>query len=77
MGHLGVEVESPAAVDAESARLQVEGLVPAPESGTCCFARQEKVWLTGPDGLAWEIYTVLEDVPPAPAEVTATTGCCC
>ncbi len=30
------------------------------ESGTCCFAKQDKVWVDGPDG-AWEIYTVLED----------------
>ena len=36
------------------------GLVPVEESGTCCFAKQDKVWIDGPDG-AWEIYTVLED----------------
>lgn len=35
-------------------------LVGVDESGTCCFAKQDKVWVDGPDG-AWEIYTVLED----------------
>ena len=30
------------------------------ENGTCCFAKQDKVWVDGPDG-AWEIYTVIED----------------
>jgi hypothetical protein len=28
---------------------------------TCCFAKQDKVWATGPDGEGWEIYTVLAD----------------
>jgi lactoylglutathione lyase len=30
------------------------------ESGTCCFANQDKVWVDGPDG-SWEIYTIIED----------------
>ena len=28
---------------------------------TCCFATQDKVWVTGPGGERWEIYTVLAD----------------
>jgi catechol 2,3-dioxygenase-like lactoylglutathione lyase family enzyme len=60
LNHLGVEVESPADVAAHQARLAVEGLVTVEENGTCCFAKQDKVWVDGPDG-AWEIYTVLED----------------
>jgi hypothetical protein len=47
-------------VMAHQARLTGEGLAPVDESGTCCFAKQDKVWVDGPDG-AWEIYTVLED----------------
>jgi hypothetical protein len=47
-------------VAAHQARLTDEGLAPVDESGTCCFAKQDKVWVDGPDG-AWEIYTVLED----------------
>ena len=41
-------------------RLADEGVDSLEESGTCCFAKQDKVWVDGPDG-AWEIYTVLED----------------
>jgi lactoylglutathione lyase len=48
-------------VHAHQTRLTDEGLTPVDESGTCCFAKQDKVWVDGPDG-AWEIYTVLEDV---------------
>jgi lactoylglutathione lyase len=28
---------------------------------TCCFATQDKVWVTGPAGEKWEFYTVLAD----------------
>jgi catechol 2,3-dioxygenase-like lactoylglutathione lyase family enzyme len=60
LNHLGVEVMSTDEVLAHQARLAGEGLAPVDESGTCCFAKQDKVWVDGPDG-AWEIYTVLED----------------
>jgi hypothetical protein len=40
--------------------LSDQGLTPVDESGTCCFAKQDKVWVDGPDG-AWEIYAVLAD----------------
>src|ERR1017187_8557781 len=54
LNHLGVEVESAADVSAHRARLAVEGVPAVEENGTCCFARQDKVWVDGPDG-AWEI----------------------
>src|SRR4051794_39641757 len=57
LNHLGVEVETPADVAAHQARLTDSGLAPVDESGTCCFAAQEKVWVDGPDG-AWEVYAV-------------------
>ena len=60
LNHLGVEVMTTDEVAAHQARLTGEGLEPVDESGTCCFAKQDKVWVDGPDG-AWEIYAVLED----------------
>ena len=61
LNHLGVEVGSVEEVAAASARLSGEGLATAEESGACCFALQEKVWVAGPDGEPWEVYTVLAD----------------
>lgn len=62
LNHLGVEVESSAVVSAEIARLTGEGLVTDSETGTtCCFATQDKVWVSGPGGERWEVYTVLAD----------------
>ena len=62
LNHLGVEVESSAAVHAQIARLTNEGMFTEEEMGTtCCFATQDKVWVTGPAGEKWELYTVLAD----------------
>ena len=62
LNHLGVEVETSETVHQEIARLSAEGLFTDEEIGTtCCFAKQDKVWVTGPAGERWEVYTVLED----------------
>jgi catechol 2,3-dioxygenase-like lactoylglutathione lyase family enzyme len=62
INHLGVEVGSSDTVHAEIARLTDAGLFTDEEIGTtCCFALQDKVWVTGPAGEKWEVYTVLAD----------------
>ena len=63
INHLGVEVASTEEVGAAQTRLARDGLATASEDGVaCCYARQDKVWVDGPSGEPWEIYTVLEDV---------------
>ena len=62
MNHLGVEVESTDDVTRATQRLVSEGLETAvEEQTTCCYAVQDKVWVNGPDGEPWEVYTVLSD----------------
>ncbi len=62
LNHLGVEVATSDRVHEEIARLSGEGLFTDEEIGTtCCFAKQDKVWVTGPAGEKWEVYTVLAD----------------
>ena len=62
INHLGVEVESSERVHAEIERLSAEGLFTEEEMNTtCCFATQDKVWVTGPGDEKWEVYTVLAD----------------
>ena len=62
INHLGVEVESSEKVNSEIARLTGEGLFTDEEIGTtCCFATQDKVWVTAPDQERWEVYTKLAD----------------
>ncbi len=62
LNHLGVEVESSDLVHSEISRLTNEGMFTEEEIGTtCCFATQDKVWVTGPGGERWEVYTKLAD----------------
>jgi catechol 2,3-dioxygenase-like lactoylglutathione lyase family enzyme len=64
LNHLGVEVESSGEVATEAARLRNAGFTPRHEDGvTCCYAVQDKFWVTGADNREWEIYTVLADAP--------------
>src|SRR3984957_3128492 len=52
LNHLGVEVESTEEVAAEQSRLVGAGLVTAIEDEvTCCFATQNKVWASSPEGV--------------------------
>ena len=47
---------------AATARLAGQGLeTDIEEQTTCCFAVQDKVWVSGPDEERWEVYTVLAD----------------
>ena len=49
LNHLGVEVDSTSAVEAEQARLAEAGLAAVDERDTtCCYARQDKFWVKGP-----------------------------
>jgi lactoylglutathione lyase len=83
INHLGVEVESSETVHAEIGRLAGEGMFTEEEIGTtCCFATQDKVWVTGPGGEKWEVYTVLADsetfgTSPELLAADPSGGCSC
>jgi catechol 2,3-dioxygenase-like lactoylglutathione lyase family enzyme len=83
LNHLGVEVESSEIVHAEIARLAGESLLTQEQIGTtCCFATQDKVWVSGLGGERWEVYTVLADSEvfgTSPDELAADPagGCSC
>ena len=65
MDHLGVEVESTDLVASATNRLADAGLATRVEDDTtCCYAVQDKVWVTGPGSEPWEVYTVKDDARP-------------
>lgn len=85
MDHLGVEVETTELVTAATTRLTDAGLATRPEDQTtCCYAVQDKVWVTGPGNEPWEVYTVTGDARPdlegkTDLELSAVAGdgtCC-
>jgi len=85
MDHLGVEVESTGLVAAATRRLAEAGLTTRVEDQTtCCYAVQDKVWVTGPGNEPWEVYTVTADARSDLEGVTSTEqsdvagdGTCC
>ena len=57
--HAGIEVGSTDDVLAARARLRDAGLATFDEIDTeCCYARQDKIWVSDPDGTPWEVFTV-------------------
>ena len=75
VSHFGIQVKSVEAVQAAIARLVAAGLETAVEENTtCCYAVQDKVWVTDPDGNRWEVFVVLE--ADANERKTEPTECC-
>jgi catechol 2,3-dioxygenase-like lactoylglutathione lyase family enzyme len=75
LSHLGIRVESGEEVKRWRSELKERGIVSDEEKReACCYALQDKFWLTDPDGNRWEIYTVLEDLEEVSRE--ARSACC-
>ncbi len=75
LSHLGIRVESSEEVRRWRAELKERGVVSDEEKReACCYALQDKFWLTDPDGNRWEIYAVLEDLE---GEAAGAQAACC
>lgn len=62
LSHLGIQVASTDDVLALKKTWESAGLVPREEmQTTCCYALQDKAWVSDPDGNEWEVFTVIED----------------
>ncbi len=77
LSHLGIQVASTGDVLAAKASWEDQGLVPREEmQTTCCYAVQDKVWISDPDGNEWEVFVVLEDNLPEGAQKSGEASCC-
>jgi len=80
LNHLGIQVSSTAAVREAAERLKAEGLATFEEGDVdCCYALQDKVWVTDPNGYRWEVFVVkVGDTKPelTAAEAAAADACC-
>jgi len=64
--HAGIQVQSTDDVLAAKDRLTAAGLAAFDEMDTtCCYARQDKIWVRDPDGTPWEVFVTHEDVEDA------------
>jgi catechol 2,3-dioxygenase-like lactoylglutathione lyase family enzyme len=76
LNHLGVELSSTGEVVAATKRLAEAGLQVDVEDGVeCCYAIQDKVWVSDPDGASWEVYTVLADADASHRSIRSGDGC--
>jgi lactoylglutathione lyase len=77
--HLGIQTDNPAELTEMKARAQSADMAVLDEGETtCCYARSEKHWVTDPQGIAWEHFHTLSDIPvfrEAAAEPTASACC--
>jgi catechol 2,3-dioxygenase-like lactoylglutathione lyase family enzyme len=72
--HLGLEHTSRAELAGAFERLERAGLAPTRrETSTCCYASQDKFWVTDPSGYRWELYYLVED---RPERVDPAASCC-
>ena len=63
VNHLGIELESRAAVEAHLARVKAAGIAAREQLNVnCCYANQSKFWVIDPDGVEWEVYHVNHDL---------------
>jgi catechol 2,3-dioxygenase-like lactoylglutathione lyase family enzyme len=76
LSHLGLQVSSTADVLAMREKWIEEGLVTRDEMQTsCCYAVQDKAWVSDPDGNEWEVFVVLQDnLPESAASMCCVTG---
>lgn len=77
--HLGFQTDDPAELAAMKARAESADMALLDEGETtCCYARSEKHWITDPQGIAWEHFHTLADIPVfregQPA--SAASACC-
>lgn len=78
--HLGFQTDDAEELAALKARAEAADMALLDEGETtCCYARSEKHWVTDPQGIAWEHFHTLGNIPvfnEAAAERATAAACC-
>jgi protein-tyrosine-phosphatase/catechol 2,3-dioxygenase-like lactoylglutathione lyase family enzyme len=79
LDHLGFQVDDAAELAQLKARAEAADMALLDEGATsCCYARSEKHWITDPQGIAWEHFHTLGNIPVFnEAGKTTAAGACC
>lgn len=79
--HLGIQTDDATELAALKARADAADMALLDEgTTTCCYARSEKHWVTDPQGIAWEHFHTLGNIPvfhEAPVAAAAEPAACC
>ncbi|MCP5265232.1 MAG: glyoxalase/bleomycin resistance/dioxygenase family protein [Burkholderiaceae bacterium] len=64
VGHLGFQTDDAAELAELKARAEAADMALLDEGETtCCYARSDKYWVTDPQGVAWEHFQTLGNIP--------------
>ena len=80
LDHLGFQVDEAVELEELKQRAQAADMTLLDEGETtCCYARSEKHWITDPQGVAWEHFHSLANIPVfnEATPVTASKGAAC
>ena len=76
VNHLGLQVESDEELQfIHSCLEKADGEIVAEEGVACCYAKSDKYWITDPQGIAWESFRSLGEVPLFGGEVEGEASC--
>ncbi len=76
--HLGIQTDDPAELAAMKARAEAADMALLDEGETtCCYARSEKHWVTDPQGIAWEHFHTLANIPVFNEAAAPQAAACC
>jgi len=76
--HLGIQTDTEEELVALKARAEAADMsLEAVGEASCCYARSEKYWVTDPQGIAWEQFHTLQDIPTFGAAAQPTEPACC
>ena len=78
-GHLGFQVETVEELNIKLWEARKKQLVSREEIGTtCCYAKQDKFWVSDPDGVQWEVYYFHADAEfnDPHYELSDASACC-
>lgn len=76
--HFGIEVNDPEELKRRLGNAMRHDLaIDVEKEVKCCYAKQDKFWVTDPDGYKWEVYQFVEDVEQNDPKYTSEEGACC
>ena len=75
--HFGIEVDDPELLQQKlESAVSHQLIVDEEKEVNCCYARQDKFWVTDPDGYKWEVYYFKEDVEQNDPKYSVDGICC-
>ncbi len=82
LDHLGIQADNAEELQAIKQNLdETQVPIETQEQAACCYSRSNKHWVTDPQGIAWESFHSLAEIPTfnekkAIPDTTTSTACC-